>query len=101
MKALNKLKPIAFEWDEHNQDKNWNKHKVDYREIQEIFHNRDLKLLRDVKHSQTEKRYVALGVTNKAKKLYVIFTVRKGKIRVISARNQSKKERNFYEKQAS
>lgn len=92
-------KPIKFEWDKGNVDKNWKKHKVHYREAEEVFFNKPLKLFPDSKHStKEEKRYLALGQTDSGKPLTVIFTVRDKRIRIISARKQHKKERSTYEK---
>lgn len=91
------IAPLSFEWDEFNKFKNWSKHKVDYKECEEIYSNRPLKTYKDIKHSQTEDRFVALGITNNKRVLYIVFTVRKGKIRIISARNMSRKERMLYE----
>lgn len=87
-----------FEWDKGNVDKNLIKHKVTFKEIEEVFVNKPLKTLEDVRHSQKENRFIAFGITNKKRKLYLVFTIRKANIRVISARDQSKKERGFYEK---
>lgn len=92
-----KLKPLKFTWDKNNKNKNWLKHKVESREAEEIFFNRPLKTLYDIKHSQKEGRFIALGITNKGRKLIIAFTIRDKKIRVISARNQSRKERKLYE----
>lgn len=89
--------PLAFWWDQGNVEKSWKKHKVHHKEAEEVFFNKPLKILKDVKHSQKEDRFIALGITNKKRRLNIVFTVRKEKIRVISARNQSKKEREFYE----
>ncbi len=93
------LKPTEFHWDSSNIEKNWIKHKVDYRECEQVFFNRPLKIFEDIKHSQKEKRYAALGMTEKKRKLFIIFTLRKSKIRVISARDVSRKERSIYEKE--
>ncbi|MBU0618947.1 BrnT family toxin [Patescibacteria group bacterium] len=93
-----KIKPIKFDWDKDNKYKNWEKHKVDFKECEEIFFNKPLKTLYDTKHSQKENRFIAFGKTNKNKKLYIVFTIRSNKIRIISARKQSQKERKYYEK---
>jgi uncharacterized DUF497 family protein len=88
----------GFDWDEGNVLKNWLKHKVSAGECEEIFFNEPVLIADDNKHSQIEKRYMALGRTNDKRQLTVIFTIRGNKIRVISARNQNLKERSFYEK---
>ena len=91
------IKPIKFDWDKYNQCKNWEKHKVDFRECEQVFFNRSLKIFYDKGHSQEENRFIALGITDKNRKLYLVFTIRNKKIRVISARDMSRKERRFYE----
>jgi len=53
----------------------------------------------DEKHSESEKRFYALGKTFKGKLLFVVFTTRKDRIRVISARPMNKKERKIYEQE--
>lgn len=98
---LGKIKPIGFEWDKGNKEKNWRKHKVDWRECEEVFFDKNLKTFYDIKHSQKEERFTALGKTNKGRKLFVVFTLRGNKIKVISARDMSKKERSLYEKTKS
>lgn len=92
--------PLSFKWDRGNIEKNWRKHKVNNKEAEEIFFNKPIKIFKDVKHSQIENRFVALGGTNKKRKLYIVFTIRDRNIRIISARDQSKKERKIYEKES-
>lgn len=87
-----------FEWDDSNQTKNWLKHKVSTSECEEIFFNLPLLLADDVYHSSDEKRYYVLGQTNAGRRLFAAFTVRQDKIRVISVRDMSHKERQTYAK---
>lgn len=87
--------PLAFDWDRGNLEKNWQKHKVSQKEAEEVFLN-DPVILEDIRHSQSESRLVALGFTNKKRNLYIVFTIRGIRLRVISARDQSKKERRLY-----
>ncbi|MFP7755658.1 BrnT family toxin [Thermodesulfobacteriota bacterium B35] len=87
----------GFEWDEGNRDKNWIKHKVSNSESEEVFFNQPLIINFDKKHSETEIRFYALGHTDLKRKLFIVFTIRNNKIRVISARDMSKKERKIYE----
>ena len=89
--------PLEFEWDEGNLDKNWLRHGVSNTEVEEIFGD-DKKILGpDIKHSTTEARHYLLGRTRENRSLYVIITLRKGRVRVISARGVNKKQRRFYE----
>lgn len=87
----------SFEWDSGNQDKNWLKHKVSNTECEEVFFNQPLLILQDHEHSQREERFYALGKTNKNRFLFISFTLRDTRIRVISARSMNKKERKYYE----
>jgi len=90
--------PVEFEWDEKNIDKNWEKHKVKYTEIEDVFFNNPV--IVDVDKSKIlygEDRKIAYGITNDTRLLFVVFTIRNKKIRVISARDMSKKDRRFYE----
>lgn len=91
-------RPLLFDWDDGNINKNWEKHKIHYKDIEEVFFNRPLLFFPDEKHSQQELRITAYGITNNIRQLTVVFTQRGSKIRVISARNQNRKERNIYEK---
>lgn len=92
--------PVAFIWDKGNLDKNWRKHKVKTKECEEIFFDENKKIAKDKLHSNGEKRLIILGKTKKHKLLYLVFTIRNKKIRVISARETNKKERKLYEKNA-
>ena len=86
-----------FEWDEHNSIKNWEKHQVTPSECEQFFFNHPLIIAEDIKHSLNEKRLYALGKTDLTKKLFIVFTIRNKSIRVISARQMSKKEKMRYE----
>jgi len=89
---------LEFEWDEGNRDKNWEKHLISNKEAEEVFINQPLLVYEDIKHSTREKRFQCLGKTNNNKKLFISFTLRSKKIRVISARLTNQKERKIYEK---
>jgi len=92
-------KPISFIWDGGNLSKNLDKHKVTIQEAEELFTSEPFSLNEDDKHSlDHEKRFQALGQTKSNRKLFTAFTIRDNKIRVISIRDMSKKERTIYEK---
>lgn len=95
--AFDFTKLSGFDWNEGNREKNWIKHKVDYKEGEEIFFNKPLFIDEDVKYSSQEKRFETLGRTDKGRGLFVVFTLRDNKIRIISARDQDNKERRRYE----
>ena len=87
----------GFQWDAGNADKNWDLHQVSQGECEQVFFNRPLLVAPDIEHSQREPRYAALGQTNAACRLAVVFTIRETLIRVISARDMSRRERRIYE----
>jgi uncharacterized DUF497 family protein len=87
----------GFDWDEGNIDKNWAKHCVSPFECEEVFFNEPLVVSPDEAHSLREERFYALGKTNAARLLFVVFAVRGEHIRVISARDMSKNERRLYD----
>ena len=87
---------LNFEWDEGNTEKNI-KHNVEDKEAEEIFLDDGKVILKDTLHSEEEERFIILGKTKKDRLLYVVFTRRKQKIRIISARDINKKEVYLYE----
>ena len=88
----------GFEWDQANINKNWTKHNVSTEECEQVFRNYPLRTSPDQEHSRSESRFQALGRTDDRRPLFLSFTIRNHKIRIISARDQSRKERNIYEK---
>lgn len=88
----------GFEWDEGNSLKNWFKHKVRMQEAEETLLSEPDILLDKLHSTVKEKRYLARGRTARGRKLFIVFTIRGKYIRVISARDQHKKERSDYDK---
>ncbi len=87
----------GFEWDEGNKEKSWKQHKVAWTEAEEAFVGEPVMVLPDPRHSGTELRTTLLGRTLAGRKVTVVFTIRNNRIRVISARDMSRKERSMYE----
>lgn len=89
----------GFDWDAGNARKSVEKHDVSQTEAEQIFFNEPLLIVPDVKHSEAERRVHALGRTDDGRLLHVTFTLRLGgtKIRVISARDMSRRERSYYD----
>ena len=90
--------PFVFEWDEGNFNKSYKRHGIANEESEEAFSNEPI-IFGDLGHSQKEARYNCLGETDGGKKLFISFTVRKGFIRIISARDMSRKEKLIYEQE--
>lgn len=97
----NLAKITGFDWDEGNARKN-EKHGVSSAEAEQVFFNVPLLLLEDVKHSNQESRFHALGKTDQERLLHIAFTLREAgaRIRVIAARDMHRKERVIYEQTA-
>jgi uncharacterized protein len=87
----------GFDWDDGNIEKNWLSHQVTPQEAEQVFFNRPLVVADDAKHSRSEKRCMVLGQTDENRTLFIAFTLRKKRIRVISARDMNRKERKVYE----
>ncbi len=90
-------KVVGFEWDNGNKGKNLLKHQIKNEECEEVFFDQNKKILKDNIHSIKEERYILLGKTKKQKLIFLVFTIRKNQIRVISARDLNKKEYKLYE----
>ena len=90
------LNCTGFDWDEGNLYKNREKHQVKREECEQTFFNIPVIVYDDVKHSKNEKRWYLLGRTDLNRFLFMVFTIRNNLIRVISARDMSKKERKIY-----
>ncbi|MCO6452032.1 MAG: BrnT family toxin [Caldilineales bacterium] len=91
--------PIAFEWDDGNRDKSWDKHGVSSSEAEEVFFDPHKRQFPDPKHSQGERRGILVGKTRQGRLLFVVYTIRSKRIRIISARDLNKsREVDLYEK---
>jgi len=88
---------LGFQWDRGNIDKNLIKHDVENWECEQVFFNKPLLVLEDPRHSLAQNRWAAFGKTDAGRLLAVVFTKRGNLLRVISARDMNKKERQFYE----
>lgn len=91
----------GFQWDTGNARKSEDKHGVSQAESEQVFFNEPQLVVDDSQHSRHEPRCHALGVTNEGRKLHITFTLREdgAKIRVISARDMHRKERNRYDQE--
>lgn len=91
-------KVLEFLWDNGNSEKNWIKHHVSRDECEEPFFDEDKIIYKDIFHSVSEERFILIGKSKKNRLLYIVFTMRRGKIRIISARDVNRKEEHLYEK---
>lgn len=90
---------FVFEWDRGNRTKNWRRHGVTTQECEEVFLNGPLPIgiQVDPLPAKEESRYAVIGETWEQKPLFIVFTVRQGKVRVVSARMATTEEREDYD----
>lgn len=86
-----------FNWDDGNAEKNWVRHRVSQSECEQIFFNQPLVIAEDDLHSDEELRHYALGQTDAGRLLFLVYTLRGEKVRVISARDMTPRERKEFE----
>jgi uncharacterized DUF497 family protein len=94
---------FVFEWNARKARKNLEKHKVSFEEAQTIFVNPLLVTFPDELHSETEERFISIGMSTKERVLLVVHTEREEPderivIRIISCRKATTSERIIYEK---
>jgi len=92
------MRSISFSWDDRKNKANQKKHRVSFEEAQSVFFDDHALEYYDPDHSESEERFLMLGVSNHVRVLVVSYTSRKGRteIRLISARKATKKEQKTY-----
>ena len=89
---------LEFDWDQWNVQKNEIKHGISRLEAESIFYDPKISIFEDIIHSSiSEKRWICYGDSLTNKILMCAFTIRNKKIRIISCRTSSKKEKEIYE----
>lgn len=90
---------VGFDWDDGNSRKSADKHDVSQAEAESIFFGDPLIVIEGSTHSRAEQRFHSLGKTARGRALHVTFILRGDGtlIRVISARDMNRKERQRYE----
>jgi uncharacterized DUF497 family protein len=89
---------LQFEWDERKARFNLEKHSVNFETAQTVFNDPLAYIFDDTWHSVGEPREIIIGHDCTYRLLLVCFTERDNRIRIISARLATKKERQNYEK---
>ena len=85
---------MLFEWDDKKAAINLQKHGVSFETAILVFQDEDRIELYDSAHSADEDRYNTIGLVEDV--LFVVFTERKNRVRIISARPANRKERSLY-----
>ena len=89
---------LLFEWDPNKAERNKRIHGVSFDEACTTFQDPLSRTIGDPSHSENEQRFVLIGQSIRRRVLVVVHTERAERIRVISARLATNKERRSYEK---
>ena len=89
---------LQFQWEKIKNLANIKKHKISFEEAKSVFFDENARVISDPEHSDTEERFIILGISNKLKLLIVVHTYRENDeiIRIISARKATKSESKYY-----
>ncbi len=88
---------MKFEWDENKAAGNLSKHGISFKEAKTVFDDPLYIDFYDPDHSEDEARYLIVGASNQRRLLIVSYTEREDLIRLISAREVTRSEREAYE----
>jgi len=91
---------LLFEWDKNKAKKNIEIHELSFDEASTVFKDTLSLTIHDPLHSNEEDRFTLIGNSVKNRLLVIVHTERGDKIRIISARKATKKERKQYEENA-
>lgn len=86
---------MDFEWDTNKAESNYKKHGISFDEAKTALLDPNA-LAQEDPDSENENRWILIGMTQQAKLLTVVYTLRQNSIRLISARKATKKEINYY-----
>ena len=88
-----------FEWDPRKADNNFRKHGISFEEASTAFYDEHARLMYDPDHSESEDRYILLGVSEESQLLMVCHLYKENDrlIRIVSARPATKDERRQYQ----
>lgn len=92
------MSSFSFSWDDRENVTNQKKHRVSFEEAQSVFFDENAIEYYDPDHSESEDRFLMLGLSYRACILVVSHTLRENEkeIRIISARKATKKEQKAY-----
>ncbi|MDE2997644.1 MAG: BrnT family toxin [Gemmatimonadota bacterium] len=88
---------LLFEWDERKSRDNLRKHGVSFQEAKTVFNDPLAITIYDPDHSIAEDRYIDLGLSSNGRCLVVSYADRGEKIRIISGRVATRRERRKYD----
>jgi uncharacterized DUF497 family protein len=88
---------MEFEWDPRKDAANRRKHDVEFREAATVFGDPLATTFPDPDHSAYEQRFLTIGVSARGRLLFLAHIESEDKVRIISARPVTRRERKLYE----
>jgi hypothetical protein len=92
---------MRFEWDPRKAERNLKRRRISFAEASTVFYDPLAKTIADPDHSATENRELTMGQSHAGRLLIVSHTQRQDRIRIISARLPTRRERRQYEEDES
>ena len=90
---------LIFEWDNEKATSNLKKHTVSFEEAVKVFADPLSVTIADPRHSTGEHRFIIIGRSQTGRTLVVVHAERRNRIRIISARVATRRERKQYEEE--
>jgi uncharacterized DUF497 family protein len=88
---------VTYEWEPAKAGANVKKHRVTFEKAASVFLDPSALTFRDPDHSEEEDREITIGRSSRQRMLFVAHAAREGRIRIISARRATRRERRQYE----
>lgn len=92
------MKLMQFVWDENKNRANQKKHNIAFEEAKTVFYDDNARLIHDPEHSDSEERFILLGLSSSLKLIIVVHAYKEKDeiVRIISARKATKNESKYY-----
>lgn len=92
------MQGLTFVWDEEKDRANQRKHRISFAEARTVFYDENAREYSDPDHSESEERFILLGISSRLRVLVVCHCYRESEsvIRIISARRAQRSEEETY-----
>ncbi len=90
---------VNFEWDPGKATQNRRKHRISFQEAATVFGDPLALTYSDPDHSQSEQRFITVGMSSAGRVLIIAHVDRNENIRIINARKTTQRERKYYEEE--
>ena len=92
---------LQFEWDPKKAKANLKKHEISFEDAMTVFADPLARIFDDAEHSGEERREIIIGTTPRRDMILVSFTAIEDRVRILSARKVTRRERKDYEENVS